>query len=115
MSFRICDYARPVVSDIDLSIRLDAEQFDHAVNKCVARATETLKGSASPYSEWDRSHIGSIIEAMQISHKSIRVLLRPEEPSPTSIDALPLTRIQLESLYAICLMLEDPQWVGDLH
>ncbi|MBI1955719.1 MAG: hypothetical protein HYS38_04945 [Acidobacteria bacterium] len=111
MEFKIRNYAHPITSDIDPNARVSAKKCDGVVNTCVARATEALKGQVSGYTDWDRSNIAWIFEIMQCTHKSIRILLSPEEPKPTSVDSLPLARVQLESLYALCLMLEDPKWV----
>ncbi len=110
MSFKIRDYKHPVTSDIDPTTTVDADELDRSVNSCVARATEALNSIASNYSDRDRGEISLVFRAMQSTHKSIRILLK-EESKPTSVDALPLARVQLESLYAICLMLEDPKWV----
>ncbi|OFV99263.1 MAG: hypothetical protein A3H28_02710 [Acidobacteria bacterium RIFCSPLOWO2_02_FULL_61_28] len=112
MAFRICDYAHRLTSDIDPTTGVKVGDLDGLLNRCTVRATEALKGQASGYSESDRNYITSIFEAMQHTHNSIRILVNPEEPKPTSVDALLLARVQLESLYAICLMLEDAKWVG---
>ena len=110
MGYKIRDYKHPVTSDIDPTIKVDADELDRSVNSCVARATEALNSVASNYSDQDTNEISLVFRAMQSTHKSIRILLK-EKLKPTSVDALPLARVQLESLYAICLMLEDPKWV----
>ena len=110
MVFRIRHYARRLTSDIDPNADVKVDTLDGLLNRCTVRATEALKGAASGYSESDRSEISLIIEATQFTHESIRMLLK-EKLKPTSLDALLLARAQLESLFTICLMLEDPKWV----
>ena len=111
MPFRIRDYAHQLTSDIDPTARVKVDTLDGLLNRCTVRATEALKGAASGYNESDRNEISLILEATQSTHKSIRILLKGKL-EPTSLDALPLARVQLESLFVICLMLEDPKWVG---
>ena len=110
MVFRIRHYAHRLTSDIDPNANVKVDTLDGLLNRCTVRATESLKGAASGYSESDRDEISLIIEATQSTHESIRMLLK-EKLKPTSLDALPLARAQLESLFTICLMLEDPKWV----
>ena len=110
MAFRIRDYAHRLTSDIDLTAKVNVNTLDGLLNRCTVRATEALKGAAFGYSESDRGEISLILEATQSTHNSIRILLK-EKLKPTSLDALPLARAQLESLFTICLMLENPKWV----
>lgn len=49
---------------------------------------------------------------MKWTHASIRDLLRHETRKPMSVDAMPLVRTQLESLYAICLLVEAPSYLS---
>ena len=111
MAFRIRDYAHRLTSDIDPTAEVKVDTLDGLLNRCTVRATEALKGAASGYSESDRDEISLIFEATQSTHKSIRMLLK-QRLKPTSLDALLLARAQLESIFTICLMLEDPKWVG---
>ena len=45
---------------------------------------------------------------MRYAHHAIRELLRSEGNNPTPVQVMPLVRTQLETLFAICLVLEDP-------
>jgi hypothetical protein len=49
---------------------------------------------------------------MGSTHRTIRRLLEFNGPiDPETVDTLPLARLQLECLYAVCLMLEDAKYV----
>jgi len=49
---------------------------------------------------------------MKATHRTIRRLLNHNAPiDPETVDALALARLQLEGLYAVCLMLEGPEHV----
>ena len=111
MNIRIRDYAQSVKSDIDPDLAPDAAAPDHCVNGCALRATEALKRAASGLTDLDRINVSVIFDGMRISHQSIQILLSSGS-KPTSVDALALARLQLESLYAICLMVEDPKWIS---
>ncbi len=116
MSFTVRDQAYPLTVDIDPTAVVHAPEMDSCVNRCVVRATEALVSAVSGWDDWHRSHLSSVFEAMLLTHRNIRILLSPDEsgaPKPTSVDALSLARLQLESLYTVCLMFEDPKWVDN--
>ena len=52
--------------------------------------------------------------SMRSTHHNIRTMLNEGENNPGSVDCLAFARMQLESLYATCLMLENPKYV-DLY
>ena len=111
MGFKIREYAHLLSSDSDPKSRTDARSIDGYVNRCVIRATEALKHHPSSHGDLDRSHLSAIFEAMRYTHQNIRLVVSPGEPKPSSVDALSLSRLQLESLCAICLMIENAKWV----
>src|ERR1035441_5993388 len=90
--------------------KVDSLRLDARANICISRAIDALKQPSSNYSEKDRFHITAMFTGMRMTHKAIRVLFERLDP-PEAIDALVLARVQLETLYAICLMLEDPRYV----
>jgi hypothetical protein len=45
------------------------------------------------------------------THRAIRDLLRHETKNPIPVNAMALVRSQLESLYATCLIVEQPAWL----
>jgi hypothetical protein len=77
---------------------------------CVAAVSEALKSPTPTLSEFQRAHLADLFNSMKWTHASIRDLLRHEIKKPMSVDAMPLVRTQLESLYAICLIVEAPTY-----
>jgi hypothetical protein len=77
----------------------------------VARATAALDHELPNYGELQRANISGLLRSMKSTHEAIRKLLKPGDADPTTVDALALARVQLEALYAICFMLEDPAHV----
>lgn len=109
---RIRTSAHCHTTDIDTHKKLDAKVWDGLANVCVLRATSALQTSAGNYTELQRHHIADIFNSMNATRRTIRRVLEPAgEVEPESVDALALARLQLEGLYSICLMLEDPKYV----
>jgi hypothetical protein len=52
-----------------------------------------------------------MFEAMGFTHVTIRNLLTQGTKTPACVDALALARLQLEALYSVCLMVQDPSFV----
>jgi len=99
-------------SDFDLTRSPDTRDFDNVVNICTNRATDALKEAVGTHTELQRQQIGDIFYSMGSTHRTIRRLLDFNGPiDPETVDALPLARLQLECLYAVCLMLEDAKYV----
>lgn len=91
----------------------DAPIMDGLVNRCIAAAFEALRRPTSAFSTVQLEHLAHIFKSMRPTHETIRELLRHER-SPHSVDAVPLARLQLETLYAICLVLDQPSYL-DLY
>jgi hypothetical protein len=53
-----------------------------------------------------------MFESLGYTHHTIRHLLKLGTSDPSSVDALVIGRLQLEALYSVCLMLEDPQYIN---
>lgn len=49
---------------------------------------------------------------MQMTHRTIRIILSGAPGRPESVDALVLARLQMEGLYTLCLLLEDASYVN---
>lgn len=79
---------------------------------CVAAVSEALKSPTPTLSEFQRIHFTELFHSMKWTHASIRDLLRHGTKKPMSVDAMPLVRTQLESLYAICLLVEAPSYLS---
>jgi hypothetical protein len=93
--------------DIDPNARVDAKELDALANRCIGRAADALERECPGYTDLHRANLSGIFRSMQSTHKTIRGLLQPGADEPTTVDALSLARLQLEALYAICLMAED--------
>jgi hypothetical protein len=106
------DCRHPISQDIDPDARIEVLVLDKQVAMCVAAVSEALKSPSSTLSEFQRMHFSELFHAMKWTHASIRDLLRHETKKPMSVDAMPLARTQLESLYAICLLVEAPSYLS---
>jgi hypothetical protein len=52
-----------------------------------------------------------MFDAMRFTHTTIRNLVAKGTDSPECVDSLALARMQLEALYSVCLMVQDPSFV----
>jgi hypothetical protein len=108
---RVSDVARPLTTDIDPERSIDAPSLDRVIKKTVASVTDALKHPATGYTDFQRFHLSEIFSSLGHTHVSIRNMMRQTSKSPSSVDALALARLQLEGLYSVCLMVEDPSYV----
>ena len=111
LRIKVKDIARPLTHDIDADSSLDVTVVDGHVRKCVAAATEALKGNCLHHAAMNRGHIASLLESMRETHIAIRVLIKGAFEKPASVDALALARLQIEAIYSVCLMVEDESYV----
>jgi hypothetical protein len=108
----LTDYAYPHQTDFAHGGRRDAKVFDKIAGLCVARATDALAVPSGAYTQMHCNQIGDIFRSLLATQKGIRRMLDFEGPiDPQSVDALLLARVQLESLFSLCLMLEGPAYV----
>lgn len=70
-----------------------------------------LKRPASRYSELQTAHISWMFDALGSTHVTVRNLLTQGPRKPACVDALVLARLQLETLYSVCLMVQDSSFV----
>ncbi len=108
---RVVDVAWPNTQDIDLDRHLDAPILDGHVKRCASAVTNALKTPPSGYTEDQAAHMSWMFDAMRFTHSTIRNLVAKGTKSPECVDALALARLQLEALYAVCLMVENPSFV----
>lgn len=112
MPLRVKDHAHVHQTDFDHGQQRDSKEFDRIANVCVMRATEALKVPTGPYTQMHCNQIGDIFRSMLATQRGIRRMLDFEGPiDPETVDALLLARVQLEGLFSLCLMLEDPKYV----
>jgi len=100
--------------DINLDQTTDAPVMDGLVNRCIVAAFDALSRPTSVFTQFQKAHLANIFKSMRPTHESIRELLRRENKSAHSVDAVPLARLQLETLYALCLVLDQPSYL-DLY
>jgi len=108
---RVRDHAYLMTRDINPDQRTDAPTIDGLVNRCIAAAFEALRSPTSLFTDFQRGHLGQIYKSMRTTHETIRDLLRDENKSPRSVDAIPIARLQLETLYSICLVIEQSPYL----
>src|SRR5262249_53737821 len=112
MPLRVKDYAHVHQTDFDYGQHRDSKEFDKIANVCVIRATEALTVPIRPYMQMHCNQIGDIFRSMGRTQRGIRRMLDFDGPiDPETVDALVLARVQLEGLFSLCLMLEDPKYV----
>lgn len=110
---RVRDIAHPLHKDIDPDGRIDVLVIDAVVNRCAAAATEALKSPPQGYSQLQAAHISWIFDALRFTHVTIRNLLTQGPKTPACVDALALSRLQLETLYSVCLIVQGASFADD--
>src|ERR1700722_1197763 len=100
-------------ADIDLAAKWNALDADASINRCIAAATESLKTDPPRLEFGKRVHLHQILTSMKHAHRAVRELLRHEGKEPLAVNVMPLVRAQVETLYAICLVIEQPAALSD--
>jgi len=112
MALRVSQYAHIHTTDFDHGKHRESKEFDRIANVCVTRVTEALKTPGGPFNQMHCNQLADIFTSMAGTHRGIRRMLDFEGPiDPQSVDALLLARVQLEGVFSVCLMLEDPRYV----
>lgn len=94
-------------SDVDVTQSFDCKTLDEYVNTCVTAAQNALQNAVPQgFSDFSRDVLLRLMEGLRSAHQSIRTLLR-DGPSASSVDAMTVARLQLESLYSFCFLLQD--------
>lgn len=94
-------------SDVDITQRFDVKILDEYVNTCITAAQSALQNAVPQgFSDFPRDVLLRVMEGLRSAHQSIRTLLRGG-PSASSVDAMTVARLQLESLYSFCFLLQD--------
>jgi hypothetical protein len=108
---KLSDVAYHHTSDIDSATKRDANVLTNLVNVCIVRAENALKNALGGYTDFQCAQIAQIFCSMRSTHHNFRKLM-DDEADPGSVDSLALARLQLETLYAVCFMLEAPDNVN---
>jgi hypothetical protein len=98
-----------IASDVDVAQSVDIRSIDAQVFACVFAAKDALeKGVLGAFSDFEKAHICNLVECFAHSHRSIRKLLQGEQ-SASAVDALAVARLQIESVYTVCYLLQAPE------
>lgn len=108
---KIQDCVPPVSKDLALDVCQDTVETDSFVNRCVDAVTDSLKVSVGLFTQMHREQLAQVFFSMRHTHRSIHDLLTNTHENPKSVDARPLVRCQVETLFAICLICEQPLWI----
>ncbi len=96
-------------TDIDLEKALDAENFDDRLTRVVHPLALAFEGSEDLGSSF-RHLVAGMLRQFLWTHKSIRLLMKNREENPAGMaDAMSLAREQVEKVYTVALLLEDPE------
>ncbi len=95
--------------DIDVEEVLDVEEFDDLLARTVnplALAFECSEDLGSSF----RHLMADMLRQFLGTHRSVILLMKNSEENPASMaDAMSLAREQVEKVYAVALLLEDPE------
>jgi hypothetical protein len=112
MPFKIRDIKHVVArnDDIDPTQRVPVAKLDRFVFGCCSLAQTALSNSSAPVGlvELEREQLKLVIQGLSQSHKSIRRLLEGDQ-HPGAVDGLAIARLQLETLYSFCFMIQNPE------
>ena len=112
MGVKVSQIAFRHATDTNYRGRMDAQVLTSLAYTAITRAEDALANLVGTYTAFQLVSISSIFTAMRSTHHNIRAMLNEGENNPGSVDSLAFARIQIESLYAICLMLEGPDYVN---
>lgn len=108
MKLTVSNIKHVLTVDIDPNQKVDVQKLDSLVFTCIAAAVDALEDAGPPgFNAFERNHLKLTISGMRHSHISIRNLLKAGAV-PSAVDALGIARLQLETLFSICFLLQDP-------
>jgi hypothetical protein len=105
---RVIDCISPLTADIDPSAKFEATDTDKITNRCINAVTDSLRTATKHLTDDQRGHLSKIFFAMGNVHRAIRHMLISDGKDPIVVNAMSLVRAQVETLYAMCLIVEDP-------
>ncbi len=98
-------------SDIDPHKRADARRMETLANIAAERAKDAIKINFSGYTDLQRDILCEVLNSLQVTHRTIIVLITHCDGKPEPVDVWMLARMQLEGLYNFCSMLENPSFI----
>jgi hypothetical protein len=111
MSSTVKSIAYVHTADIDPAIVKSGATWEGLANICVTAAEKALETPPTGYTPTQRNSLTDTFASMKVTHRSIRLLVALDDEKPESVDALVLARLQLEGLYTLCLLTEQPEHV----
>jgi hypothetical protein len=109
MKLPVKDIAHVLTSDIDTTQAVDIARVDALIFSCVAASKDALMSAPpSGFSPYERDHLTHVLEGLRQSHLGIRRLLNGERGG-WAVAALAIARLQMETLYTFCFLLEAPE------
>src|ERR1017187_7160883 len=107
MTRSVKDIKHVLMRDVDVDQSVDVRTVDAHVFSCLSAAQDAMeKEPLSGFPAFESAHIWNLIGCFSHSHRSIRKLLTGEQ-NPSAVDALAIARLQLESLYTLCYLLQS--------
>ena len=95
--------------DIDVEEAIDAAEVDEFVARVVNSLALSFERSADLGATFG-ALMRDMLRQFLGTHKSIRLLMKHREENPSAMaDAMSLAREQIEKVYAVALLLEDPE------
>ena len=98
--------------DIDLRVKVDARDLDRAMERLIADTEFALKKQRTLSPELKT--LGSdMLAVFMTTHQSMRLLCKQDKRLPLlAADAASLSREQVEKLYTLALIIEEPKkWI----
>ncbi|MFY9853150.1 MAG: hypothetical protein WAK26_04640 [Terracidiphilus sp.] len=98
-----------IANDVDVSHSVDVKDIDSHLFACIFAAKDALEGGPlMGFPDVEKAHLWNLIECLAQAHPSIRKLLQGEQ-SASAVDALAIARLQVESVYTVCYLLQGPE------
>ena len=96
--------------DIDTTREFSVRSLDSQMKNAINRTAKAIE-SLSIWNSTDRHILADIFRGFLVAHKAIRLILSKKEEEPAlSIEAMSISREQVESLFTVCLLLDDPNY-----
>src|SRR5580698_9211869 len=109
MKATVANCAYRHTTDIAADATANGATLSDLADACLVRAATSVENDPSgQYGDLQRGSVANLLTGMKSTHRNMRRLLSEEGDEPAAVDALSLARLQLETLYCICLMVQSP-------
>ena len=98
--------------DVNPDKSINGTKMNENMCAAVCRAATALQDDTGDYTDLQRGVMEATLRSAMTSHSGVCDALARGHENPTSVDALALARIPLESLYNICLFTESGDWIN---